>query len=545
MRKIISAAEMREIDRLTSEKYSIPSLLLMENAAHAAARIISEKLGGTVREKSVLILCGKGNNGGDGAALARILWTQGADVEVCLFGKVEDTKGDAHTNFEILKRISEKEGFELAQTDLAFEEIESLEDWLEYDSLNFHTDDPDVLVDAVFGTGLTRPLEELHQQAAEFIKAFAEEDGGTLIVALDVPSGLDADRSEVVGAHSCADATVTFTAPKLANVLPPAANFNGELYIANIGTPCELIENSPSQNFLAEACDAQDWLCKTYVRKNSYKNKRGTALIVAGSTQYSGAAALAANACFAAGAGMVTAAVPESVQPIVAGKVSDEVIVKNFKAAKIGAFDKSSAAEILKLAEKMNVCALGCGLASEEKSVKDFVKEIVTKRRTPLVVDADGLNALAPWKVRGSDEFPLVLTPHIGEFRRMLGTQEIENPLEAAREFAVKNNVILLLKGEKSLVAAPDGRVVVNPTGCGGISRAGAGDTLSGVITGFLAQTYAIEAASTENTFRTVVAALYISGVAGELAAEDLSQRLMTASDVRRYLGEAMRKCKF
>jgi NAD(P)H-hydrate epimerase len=178
MQKIVTAEEMHVIDRLTTEKYGISQLLLMENAAHAASRVIVEKLGGSVQEKSVLILCGKGNNGGDGAALGRILWQQGADVEVCLFGVVEDTKDEACTNFDILKRITEDEGFELSQSDLAFEEITGLEEWLDYDSLNFHSDDPDVIVDALFGTGLTRPLDGVFEQVAAFIDAFGENGDG-------------------------------------------------------------------------------------------------------------------------------------------------------------------------------------------------------------------------------------------------------------------------------------------------------------------------------------------------------------------------------
>src|SRR5687767_204841 len=175
MRKVLSSAEMREVDRLTTEKYGIPSLLLMENAAHATARVIAERLDRDIRGRSVLVLCGPGNNGGDGAALARILWTQGAFVEVVLLGRVDATKGDARTNFDILQKISENEGFEIDQPDLGFEEITSLEEWLEYDSVNFHADDPDVLVDALFGTGVKRPLDGVYEQAAAFIDAYAAE----------------------------------------------------------------------------------------------------------------------------------------------------------------------------------------------------------------------------------------------------------------------------------------------------------------------------------------------------------------------------------
>lgn len=541
MRKVLTAEEMREVDRLTTEKYGIPPLILMENAAQQAARAIAAKFDNTVADKTVLILCGKGNNGGDGAALGRVLWTLGADVEVCLFGKVEETKGDARTNFEILRKISEQETFELTQADLAFEEIEGIDEWLDYDAANFHAGDPDILVDALFGTGLTRPLEDVYEQAAAYIQAFFEdEEPQTLVVSLDVPSGLNADEYEPIGVNPCAHLTVTFTAPKLANVFPPASNFGGELVVADIGSPCELVANAASQLYVAEEKDAHHWICRTRVRHDSYKKTRGTALVVAGSKNYSGAAVSAANSCFAAGAGMVTIAVPNSIQTIVAAKVLDEIITRGFSETKSGAFDKKAARDVLDLSEKMHVVALGCGLTSDDAATKNFIREIVENRKTPIVLDADGLNALAPFKIKGSDELPLVLTPHIGEFQKLAGAKKIENRIEAARDFAAKHNVILLLKGERSLVAAPDGRVVINPTGNAGISRAGAGDSLTGIVAAFLAQVFGREEPNTENTFETVVAALYIASLAGDIAAEKLSYRLMSASDISRNLAAAI-----
>lgn len=541
MRKVLTAGEMREIDQLTTEKYGIPSIILMENAAHAAARAIAAKFNNSVKDKTVLILCGKGNNGGDGAALGRILWTMGADVEVCLFGKVKETKGDARTNFEILKKISDQETFELTQTDLAFEEIVGIDEWLDYDAANFHSSDPDILVDALFGTGLTRPLEGVYEQAAAFIQAFYEDDEPeTLIVSLDVPSGLNADESDQIGVNPCAHLTVTFTAPKLANVFPPASNFGGELVVADIGTPCELVANSNSQLYVAEKSDARHLLCRTRVRHDSYKKTRGTALIVAGSKNYSGAAVSAANSCFASGAGMVTVAVPDSVQSVVAAKTLDEVITRGFSETKSGAFDKKAASKLLDLSGKMHVVALGCGLTSDDAATKSFIREIVENRVTPVVLDADGLNALAPFKIKGSDELPLVLTPHIGEFQKLVGKKQIENRIETARGFAAKHNVILLLKGERSFVAAPDGRVVINPTGNAGISRAGSGDSLTGIIASFLAQSFGRERPNLENTFETVVAALYLSSLAGDFAAKEIGHRLMSASDISRNLAAAI-----
>ena len=529
MQKVLTTAEMREVDRQTTEKYGMLSILLMENAAHAAARVITEKLGGSVAGKSFLILCGKGNNGGDGAALARILGLQGGFVEMFVFGKIQESKGDALINFEICQKLD-------GQTGVYQYEINSRDKWDEF--LYSNTQEWDVVVDAIFGTGLSRPLDVWLWNIIHHINIVDEKPNPVprICVSIDIPSGLNADLSELIGENMQADLTITFTAPKLANVFPPASNFNGELVVANIGSPQELIDNSPSQLFVAEKQDAQDWLEKTKVKTDSYKKTRGTALIIAGSRNYSGAACLAANACFSAGAGMVTVAVPNSVQEIAAIKVLDEVITRGFSETKNGAFAADATQDILELSEKSYVAAIGCGLSSSEESTRKFVREVVENRQTPMVIDADGLNALAPFDLKGSDEMPLILTPHIGELNRLIGKEEISDKIETARKFAKKHNIILLLKGERSIIAAPDGRVVINPTGNAGISRAGAGDTLTGIITGFLAQTYGTEKPNLENTFETVVAALYIAGLAGDLAAEKFGQRLMTATDLRECL---------
>ena len=536
---------MHDVDRLTTEKYGIPQLLLMENAAHAAARVICEKLGGSVDGKSILVFCGKGNNGGDGAALARVLWQQGADVEVCLFGLVEDTKDQARANFGILQKITDQEGFELNQTDLAFEEITSLEEWLEYDSLNFHCDDPDVLVDALFGTGLKRPLDGVYEQVAAYIAAYHAEDAGsdTLVVSLDVPSGLDADNNERIGMNPSAHVTVTFTAPKLANVFPPASNFNGELHVENIGSPCELINETTSQVFVAEKQDACEWLAKTEFTSDSYKNKRGHALLIAGSKNYAGAAVLCGNAAIRSGVGLVTIATPESSLLSVASRVLPEVIVHGFAETGNGAISEQAFADIEGLWEKFDAVAIGCGLSSGEESTRHFVRKAVENRRGPCVIDADGLNALSPFDLQGSDEMPLILTPHEGELLRLLGTDEkaiLADRVRSCREFAEKHNVILVLKGERTLIAGPGGKVVINPTGNSGLGKAGNGDTLTGIIAGFLAQAVQMKV----DIFETVVAAVYISGFAGEIAAEKFGKRAMTASDVRECMADAFVKIR-
>jgi ADP-dependent NAD(P)H-hydrate dehydratase / NAD(P)H-hydrate epimerase len=518
MQKVVTAAEMREIDRLTTEKYGIPSIILMENAAHAAARIILEKLNGSVKGKSVLILCGKGNNGGDGATLARILWMLGASVHVYLFGNTEDTKGDARINFEIMKKIS------TASTEFypTFWENNDEELIADIEITNRF----DLVIDALFGTGLTKKIgDELYSKLHTMITFLSYKEKYPLFVSLDIPSGLNSDLNNQIGFSFQTDLTVTFTAPKLANVFPPASNFNGELHVVNIGSPQELIDNSPSKLFVAENSDAKDWLDQTKPVANSYKKTRGTALIIAGSADFSGAAVLSANACFASGCGMVTVAVPSDILPIVASKTADEIIVKT----------------IDNIEFNVNVAGIGCGLSNDKESHK-FICEVVENRRMPMVLDAEALNAFSPFEIRGSNEFPLILTPHIGEFKRLSGREVGVDRIAEAREFAMKHNVILVLKGERSLIAEPAGTVVINPTGNAGISRAGAGDTLAGIITGFLAQTFAVRETSIENAFNAVIAALYIAGLAGEIAAEKFGERLMTATDARNCLKAAIEK---
>jgi NAD(P)H-hydrate epimerase len=550
MQKVVTAEEMREIDRLTTEKYGISSILLMENAAHAAARIITEKLGGSVKRKSFLILCGKGNNGGDGAALARILWTLGANVSIALNATVEDTKGDAKTNFEAFIKLHS--GLRFSEPQLCLYEVDAFRSFFDnYYNLVSH----DAIIDALFGTGLIKPLEDSLAVLAKIITSIKETNKRPLRVSLDLPSGLNANLAEPIGENFHADLTVTFTAPKPANVLAPASNFNGELVVANIGSPQELIVNSPSKLFLAERKDAQSWLERTKFTVDSYKNRRGHALLIVGSKEYTGAAVLAGNAAMLSGVGLTTIATSESAQTTIAAKVLEEVITRSLPETKNGAIAKQAFSEVEKLTGKVDVVGIGCGLGSAEKTTRNFVREVIIKRQTPVVIDADGLNALSPFDLEGTNQLPLILTPHEGEFLRLLGATDkdaIKDRVKSVRDFAEKQKVILVLKGERVLIAAPDGTVAVNPTGNSGIGKAGNGDTLTGIITGFVAQTMQTEhfkndfksnvATPIDKVFDAVVAAVYIAGLAGDIAAKRFGRRAMLASDVRECLAEVFQE---
>lgn len=551
MIKVLSAEEMQEVDRLTTEKYGIPSIILMENAAHAVADVIKQKLGGSVKGKSFLILCGKGNNGGDGAALARILWRLDADVFVIILGKIEETKGDAKINFEFLEKLNKH--------DAIFIDYWEVENYAEFYQIleNFIVNYPiDFIVDAIFGTGLKRKLKGHYGDIVHYTSQYIIHRKKTPVLSIDLPSGLYSDLSNKLGANIKADLTVTFTAPKIANVLPPASNFNGELHIANIGSPQELIDNCPSQTFLAEKQDAKDWLLNTKFSKGSYKNKRGHALLIVGSKKYSGAAVLSGNAAMQTGVGLVTVATSESALGSVAARILPEVITQGLDETEDGIISERAFTKIENLSKKADIVAIGSGLgvpsskfqvpSSEDKNQKsktkdqrpNLVKKVIENRKTPVVIDADGLNSLSPFDLRGSDELPLILTPHEGEFLRLLGTdnKEILNDrIKAVRDFAEKHQVILVLKGERTLIAEPNGKVVINPTGNSGLGKAGNGDNLTGIITGFVAQAVQCKV----GIFETVVAAVYIAGLAGDIAERKFGKRTMSASDVRESLLEA------
>jgi len=528
MQPVLTAAQMREVDRLSTEKYDIPSLSLMENAARAAARVITEKLGGSVAGKAVLILCGPGNNGGDGAALARLLSGAGAEADVVLFGKVQATKGDARTNFASLADAS---------LGVKLFEIGNAEEWRRYFAARER--DIDVAVDAIFGTGLTRPPDDTVSAAIRDLnscRVSALREKPPLAVAIDIPTGLNADSGDVLGETFRADVTVTFTAPKPGNVLPHSAEFNGELVVADIGSPESLVVEQRPQLFLAVEEDARKWLEMTAFSAGSYKGKRGHSLVIAGSRQYSGAAVLAANAAMRSGAGLVTLVAPESSVPLIAPRTLPEVMIRSASETDGGAIAEKASDEIADLLEKADAVAIGCGL-SQSESTRHFVEWIVKGRQRPIVIDADALNMLAPFANDGSDGPPIILTPHVGEFLRLLGAADeaaLADRVSVVRKFAAEQNVILVLKGERILIGSPDGRVVINPTGTPGLGKAGNGDTLTGIIAGFIAQA----AVMNVDIFDTTVAAAFIAGMAGDIAERKFGKRVMTASDVREALAE-------
>lgn len=539
---------MRQIDRLTIESYETPSLFLMEAAANACLQSIAAHFSGQLAGKKAQILCGPGNNGGDGAALARAFSRLGVQVDVVLFGRVDNARGDSRTNFEIVRRLGTvKAASSELSSPLSFSECDGISAW---EKIARPGRTYDIIVDALFGTGLTRPLEGIYfqviQQLAKIRQARDQSAGGRpLIVSIDIPSGLNADLAEPIGEAVKADLTVTFTAPKPANVLPPASHLCGQLVVANIGSPSALLEAANSRLFVTEASDAREWLGCTRYSPDSYKNTHGHALVIAGSRDYSGAAALCGSAAMRSGAGLVTIATPASAQSAVAARTMPEVMTTALAETDRGAVSDEAVDYVMRLASKATVVAIGPGLSADDVRTRGFVRAVIERRNTPVIIDADGLNCLAPWPadLRGSKHAPLILTPHPGEMLRLMGATDkssLADRVSATREFATRNELIVVLKGSSSLIAAPDGRVFVNSTGNAGLGTAGAGDTLTGIIAGFVAQAFATLREQADALSATI-AALYVGGLAGDLAAEKLGMRTMVASDIREHISAAVR----
>lgn len=526
----------------------------MQAAAEACFHAIATHFADDLAGKKAQILCGRGNNGGDGAALALLLCDAGVDTDVVLFGRVEDSAGDARTNFKsVQRRASNPEaGANDHPAALTFLECERAEAW---ENLAQSERTYDLIVDALFGTGLSRPLAGIFLQVVQHLTMTraAREQSQTaqpLIVSIDLPSGLDADSATPIGHAVSADLTITFTAPKPANVLPPASQLSGRLVIANIGSPATLIDAAQPDLFVTEATDAQQWLIATRYTPDSFKNTHGHVLVIAGSREYTGAAVLSGDAAMRSGAGLVTIATPAAALASVAARVMPEIMTTALAETDRGAASDEAIAHVMQLAGKATAIAIGPGLSADDERTRRFVFSVVKQRQVPVVIDADALNCLAaysgngwPAELQGSAAAPLILTPHAGEMLRLLGTTDksaLADRVQAARNFATKHKLILVLKGTRPLIASPDGRVFINPTGNAGLGTAGAGDTLTGIIAGFIAQDRAT-LKDHSDVLRATIAALYLGGLAGDFAARERGMRTMVASDIREHLGQAVR----
>jgi NAD(P)H-hydrate epimerase len=556
--KVLTSAQMREVDRLTTERYGIPGLQLMENAAIAVVDSIEKRLGG-LEGKRGLVICGKGNNGGDGAAAARHFQLRGARIDLILLGKLEDTRGDARRNFELARAISsgQRDRFIFVETpdEDEFDQItlpllpgDEPAFWAFTKGINIARATPypipmpptpgvnyDFAIDAIFGTGLARPASGLFERAIDFLAKARSH--GIPVVSVDIPSGIASDSPNLIGPAVRADLTVTLTAPKPASVLPPACHYGGDLIVSSIGSPDQLIEEAGSNLDLVEPRMIESWLARSRRGPDANKGDVGKVLIVAGSRGKTGAACLSGLSAMRSGTGLVTVATAASSQPVVASQIAVECMTEPLPETGSGSVSLEALHDVLQLAGQRDVLAIGPGLGASSDSTRELVRGIVLNRSVPLVIDADGLNSLAPWpeSLKGTPDLPMILTPHPGEMARLTGEtipRVVSSRVEIARRFAVQHSVILVLKGSRTIVAATDGQVYVSPTGNSGMATGGTGDVLTGIIAGLLAQ-------KPEDHLGATITAVYIHGLAGDIAARRLGTRAMIASDIIAALGEA------
>ena len=520
--KILTAAQMREIDRISIEKLGIPGMVLMENAGRNLLRLLEEKFPNLKRER-VAVLCGKGNNGGDGFVIARHLKMRGHHPRVFLLADPQSLKGDARANYEIL-----------LQSGLQPTAIRDLNGWrgVKSDLLRCT-----LLIDAILGTGLGGPVEGFYR---EVIRDLNSGFAAVPIVSVDIPSGMPSDTGEPLGESLRASYTVTFTAPKWGHIFPPNCERIGELVVTPIGTPSSLYEEDPSIFLNILDSDELRFIAEKRAG-DSHKGDFGHVLVVGGSRGKSGAAALASLAALAAGAGLVTAATPASVLPSVASAsptlMTEPLAESDNATISARAFDYGQFASI---AAGKSVLAIGPGLSTHPDTV-EFARRVVREfAALPLVIDADGLNAFgdATDLLQGEGR-KLILTPHPGEMARLTGlsTAQVQaRRVEVVRELATRQKVYVVLKGYRTLIAEPGGQVYVNPTGNPGMATAGTGDVLTGLIAGLMAQH------SKQPVEKVLSAAVYWHGAAGDLAAARKGEVSLLATDVIEALPQALPK---
>ncbi|OFV98987.1 MAG: hypothetical protein A3F68_13405 [Acidobacteria bacterium RIFCSPLOWO2_12_FULL_54_10] len=518
--KILTAKQMREADRITIEELGIPGLTLMENAGQGVFQVLQDKFPALEKER-ITVLCGKGNNGGDGLVVARYMKINGLTPQVYLFADPSSMKGEARTNYERLLEAGVKPIV--------------IRDFQAWTAVRDEIASAKLIIDALLGTGLEGPVEGFYK---EVIQDLNENLAKIPILAVDMPSGLPSDCGDSAGESLSADYTVTFTAPKVSQIFPPNCWQVGELIVAQIGTPLSVMENDASIFLNLIGQEELSNLARKRI-PDSHKGDYGHVLVVGGSRGKSGAAGMAALAALRAGAGLVTAAVPSSVLPLVAG-VSPALMTEPLPETAAGTISLRSieSGEFDKIIKGKTVLALGPGISTDQET-SEFVRTTLERYpNLPTVLDADGLNAFAdsPDLLRGDNRI-LVVTPHPGEMARLTGksiTQIQSQRVKIARDFAMRHRVFVVLKGYRTLIAEPGGQVYVNPTGNAGMATAGTGDVLTGIIAGLLAQNL------DEQTGKVISAAVYWHGAAGDAAEEHTGELSLIATDLIAAMPEAM-----
>ncbi len=503
--KISRVSEMRALDRAATEQFGIMEELLMENAGEALYFVILKEFG--VQGKKFVVLCGIGNNGGDGFVVARKIHSNGGAVKVFVLGDQDKFKGAAKVNLDIVSRLP----IEMRQAKSA-------------ELIKMDAKDCDVIVDAIFGTGLTRDVGGLYRDVIELVNG-----SGKRVFSADIPSGVQGDTGKVKGVAVRADYTVAFGLPKLGNILFPGYDLCGRLYVTYISFPPSMYETDSMKVEIncPPKLPPRD--------QNGHKGNFGEVLFVAGASCYFGAPYFAALSFMKAGGGYSRLAAPESMTPFIANKGSEIVVVPQKETAS-GGISLENKGALLELADKMDMVVLGPGLSMEEET-QQLARELAREINKPLLVDGDGITALCrDLQIIKQRKAQTVLTPHLGEMSRITGmtVSEIDtNKIDILQRTAKELHATIVLKGAHSLIGYPDERVFINMSGNPGMATAGSGDVLTGTIGAMIGLGLSVWDGARKGVF--------IHGLSGDLAAADKGEDGITAQDILDYLPRAVR----
>lgn len=503
---LVTAHEMRSFDAAAIQDYGIPGVVLMENAGRTTFHILNKHLGGDVRDLRVSVIAGPGNNGGDGYVIARYLINHGAEVQTFLLGSRDKIKGDALINLQVLEKMSP----------LVFPvtDAESLKRAAEI------WNESEVIIDAILGTGLNSEVRSPYREAILEIN-----NTTAIILAVDLPSGLDADTGRILGCAVRADITATYGFRKLGMALHPAADYCGVVEVVDISIPLPAVEKNPPRALLYTHPQTEVYY---HLRMNpeAHKGRFGHLLVVGGSPGKTGAPAMAGRAASRVGAGLVTVGVPSSLNSILEAKLTEEM-TEPLPESVLGFLGASSSGRILSLADDKRCIAIGPGLSTAQ-DIPEMVEQILTAYTGWVVIDADGLNALADrMDVLKNTEANVVLTPHPGEMGRLVGKTSAEvqeDRVGTAKKLAADYGVWVILKGARTITASPDGMIYVNTTGNPWMASGGQGDVLTGILGGLLVQGIPPEEA--------LPFGVYIHGLAADKIVEKIGPAPVTATDV-------------
>ena len=515
--KALTAAEMREVDRLTTERCDIPSLQLMENAGTQFFEFLRSSYGDSAASHAA-ILCGKGNNGGDGFVVARLLQEQGLKPSAYIFVELKAVRGDAAENLARLKNSGAK-----------LQEITTCAQW---EKVRGEVAKSRLIIDALLGTGFKGKVEGLLASVIEDVNKISRQASSLLpeaVVAVDTPSGLPSDGETIEGPVIRAHSTVTFTAPKIGQLVSRDSACCGRLLMRNIGSPPELIEQQGKG--LVRWIEPQEFSELPLVRQmDAHKGKYGHVLVIAGSLGKSGAAILASRGALRAGAGLVTAATPDVILPMVASAQA-ELMTEPLASTKLGTISAANGKTRLDaIMRGTTLLAIGPGVGTH-KETQRFVTSLVRRTELPIILDADGLNAFAGCArdLARRKTLRLAVTPHPGEMARLLSVSNAAvqaDRLGVARKAAAAWKATVILKGFHTILAAPDGRVFVNTTGNPGMAKGGSGDVLTGILAGTVSQL------GVEHWERALALGVYLHGRAADESTAQRAEAGLLAGEI-------------